>query len=1301
MCNCHYRIFGVVVFLFFVCLEIGLKANNLILFRNMNFGNVWEQWCVYSTVNDDDGFLWIGTNNGVYRYDGYKYVHYEQPFLIDNTINDLYFSTKGLLVGTNSGLLLYDKAQDSFVNIGFDRKKQTNNKIDKIRVIYQHGEMFYIGSNSGIYVMNNDFEVIRHLVFPGSEENENNDIVRAILADERGNLWFGTYDGLYKYCPNTGKLTFVETRSKSVSDPMNNLILSLEYTHENKNRLFVGRETGLTVLDMESMEFEVFRKETGCELSNNSIKTIKHLDGTMFLVGTDNGFNIFDYKTNIVKNYFHESENRYSIQDNVISDIHNDSINHYFWLSTKKGVTKLDFERRIDAKSVLYTKNSFYHNMSDMVYDKKGDIWIATSNGLLHIENDKIKRIYTIHDGLGHNNLNKLFLDSDNRLWVATMDGLNYIENNSVKSVVGLNKYIRGIHQTEDGTIWIISHLGLSNVKKVGYEYKAKQVLSLKSDIDNTIEIVTSKLLDNQIWMATNRGLLRYDIAEGKINIVNEDILYKNVTSMEVKDDLLLVGTNNGAYSYNIKRNELMRIPFVSSKQPIFDMKMDNDYLWVMSRRGLYRYSVTDDKCCFYDLLYDLPWQGEVPQCCYYCNGRLLLGGYGRYTIIDNKDINRQPNKARLRITDVMVNNDGSRCINVNAPVSLHYDDNFTISFALLNYPDNPYNKYAYRLVGYDNDWKFLMEGINSVTYSKIMPGEYRFEVKGCNADHMESPFVGELILHVDGPWWLKPWAYLLYLLCVVGMVSGILLFVKYRISVLELRQCERLNEENLKHLNNMRMQFFANVSHEFKTPLSLILGPVEVLSDKLGNDSQLASHLRILNKNVNRLRRLVEQIMSLCKLENNEMALNLQMGDLVQFVRNVYESFTIKAQEAQITLGFESEYESVAMMFDENKMDEVLYNLIDNAIKYTEPGGIVSISIKPDKDSLERVCIEISDTGVGIGADDLNKIFDKFYQGKHTSMTDMKGTGIGLNIVKHFVEMHSGQIAVKSKVAEGTLFRIALPIVCKYEKENEDALASDSAEGKLTLLIVEDNPDMREYLRVNLQEEYNIIEANDGAKGWEMTKIHVPDFIISDIVMPQMDGIEFCRKVKQEFQTDHIPIILLTALSEEMKMQEALEAGANSYITKPFSIKLLKLKISVILKDRKRLQEKHRMQALQQPTKVVQKETRDEKFVREFVGIVEKQMDNPDLDVDMLCSLLGYSHQQTYRKIHAITGKSINSFIRYIRINRAAQLLKETDMNLTEVMTAVGMSNRTYFSKIFKEEFGMSPTEYRGNDFS
>ena len=505
-------------------------------------------------------------------------------------------------------------------------------------------------------------------------------------------------------------------------------------------------------------------------------------------------------------------------------------------------------------------------------------------------------------------------------------------------------------------------------------------------------------------------------------------------------------------------------------------------------------------------------------------------------------------------------------------------------------------------------------------------------------------------------------------------MLVAVVIVVAYNLTLTKMKllselRLEKLERMKTEELNQVKMRFFTNVSHEFKTPLSLILGPIESLGEQIRDKRQL-EQLSLMRQNGERLLRLIDQIMDLRKFDNGKMKLNPSTGEFVSFVHRIYASFAYQAQRRGIDYDFEASEPELTFQFDSDKVEKVLYNLLSNAFKFTPDNGHIGITVSLRRSDEGRfAAVEVSDTGIGVTEADREHIFERFYQGSNPSFESIRGTGIGLMLAKDFVELHGGTTA---------------------ERQPE----AGSAERNPKVLIVEDNEDMRNFLRINLEEQYEIYTAHDGNDGWEQIRNIYPDLVVSDVMMPGMDGFELCRRSKAELLTCHIPFLLLTAKGDEENRAEGYSAGADGYIAKPFSIKTLRTRVNSLIEQRIKLRERYRQKLLTDPSEI-QIESENDKFIDTLVKAIEQNIDNSEFGIQELCEISRYSYQQVYRKVKALTGESINEFIRTVRLKRAAQYLAQSDTRISEIMYSVGFNSHSYFTKCFREHFGLSPKEY------
>ncbi len=640
-----------------------------------------------------------------------------------------------------------------------------------------------------------------------------------------------------------------------------------------------------------------------------------------------------------------------------------------------------------------------------------------------------------------------------------------------------------------------------------------------------------------------------------------------------------------------------------------------------------------------------------------------------------------------------------------------HNEDILAIEFAALNFYNPEKIKYAYKLDGFNKEWVVTDGKMRKAIYTNLDPGSYTFRVKASYTNGEWSKDELTLKIKILPPFWRTWFAYVLY-----ALVLAISLFMARKITVERTRmrfevEHQKKEAERVQALDEMKTKFFTNVSHEFRTPLTLILSPLEKILKQIPDEEQ-KQQLNLVQRNAKRLLNLVNQLLDFRKIEVQEMKLHPAIGDVIAFGKDICHSFMDIADKKNIRLSFSSNIDSLEIYFDKDKLEKILFNLLSNAFKYTHDGGEINVVMTynepPNNESDGTVAIEVKDTGIGIPADKHEKIFERFFQTDVPESMVNQGTGIGLAITKEFVKLHNGIITVKSEPEKGTCFTVLLPAKKIYDssiqtisnslpaEETEPIIFEESQRSgkKKTIVIVEDNEDLRFYLKDNLKRQYHVEEATNGKEGWEKIKQLNPDLVVSDIMMPLMDGVELAKKVKTETLTAHIPIILLSAMGSEEKQLEGLSVGVNDYITKPFTFEILASKIKNLVAQQKLLQKRFQTQIEVNPSEVTVTPV-DEKFLKQALEIVEKHMDDPGFSVEDFSREMFMNRVTLYRKILSITGKPPLEFIRSIRLKRAAQLLEKSGMSIAEIAYEVGFNNPKVFSKSFKEEFHVLPSQY------
>jgi signal transduction histidine kinase/DNA-binding response OmpR family regulator len=727
--------------------------------------------------------------------------------------------------------------------------------------------------------------------------------------------------------------------------------------------------------------------------------------------------------------------------------------------------------------------------------------------------------------------------------------------------------------------------------------------------------------------------------------------------------------------------------------------------------------------------------------------GYMYFGGLNGFNYFHPDSIRDNPFVPPVVFTDfVHFNADDknskvlNKHINYTDKIELPFKSVFTLEFTALNYTSTEKNEYEYKLEGFSDEW-IQAGNQRTATYTNLDPGDYTFRVKGSNNDLIWNEEGSEVAITILPPWWKTKAAFVAYALLIILIFYS---FRSYLVSKQKMKNnliIKDLEKKKIEEVNQMKLRFFTNISHEFRTPLSLIMGPIESMLEMKSLDKGVTRQLKLMQGNAERLFRLINQLMDFRKIETGNMQLRASKDDIVRFLKEIKNAFNEFAKKHHITYEISAPVDKVEMYFDHDKLDKVFYNLLSNAFKFTPDHGTISVMIHMiDKNGSDNprqhLEIIVQDTGAGISSDRLPKVFDRFYQIGNTSKfkrtVKQEGTGIGLALSKELIELHHGNIQVQSMEGLGTKFIIHLPVddshltpeeivhqpdydaymhneLYKFlssdepseelSQTNESGSESNEKAGNLKkILVVEDNHEVREFIRVSLEPEYQVYEAEDGIAGFDAAQKEVPDLIINDIMMPRMDGVELTGKLKKDDITCHIPVILLTAKDTVEFKIKGLEIGADDYICKPFNVRLLKTRIKNLIENRVTLQNKFRKDILLEPKEVAVTSS-DEKFLKKAMQVVENHISDSSFNVMVFVKEMGMSRSVMYRKLEAVTGQSVNEFIRSIRLKRAAQLLALNEFTISEITYEVGFNDPQYFSKCFSKQFGKTPSAY-ASDF-
>ena len=812
-----------------------------------------------------------------------------------------------------------------------------------------------------------------------------------------------------------------------------------------------------------------------------------------------------------------------------------------------------------------------------------------------------------------------------------------------------------------------------------------------------------------------------YSQGEGGLSDQRIEVIY------ESKEGQLWIGTKNGLNRLNEDGNTFTTYTIQDGlpDNTIEGIVEDEEgQLWVSTHNGLSRIKTKGGDLTHlrnYGLADGIQSKQFNRRAAFMSQGGILyFGGVNGFNQIDLEAIKDNPHIPPIVLTDFKIFNQPispsekgpiqKHIASSDTIVLAHNQSVFSFDFSALNFTHPENNQYAYMLEGFDEDWYYIGNQ-HTATFTNIPHGSYRFKVKASNNDGVWNEAGKSISLIISPPWWKTPLAYVLYTLVGLGLL---LLIRKITLIRFEYQQREKLLEKE-REIDQLKLQFFTNISHEFKTPLTLILAPLENLIAT--HKGPINGQLTLIQRNAKRLQQLITQLLDLRTLDSGKYELQLQESDIIAFLQRTFEAFSSLADRHQIQYEFHSQTPSLICKFDKDILDKVIYNILSNAFKYTPNGGRIEMSLRPEGDLLT---IQVSDNGVGIAADKAEKIFERFYRIEGNPIRKEEGTGIGLTLSKELIQLHQGDIKLESAENQGSTFSISLPISpLPFEDKgftlfptSEQIFPQPSALKELTslpplesnakgekqlLFIVEDNPDLRLFLHQQLSTDFEVQSFENGELALAPLVAQIPDLILSDVMMPIMDGITFCQKIKQNPHSSHIPVILLTAKSSEEGQLKGLGVGADDYILKPFSLPILRAKIASILRNRQILWEKLKDHKLIAPAHLV-KGQKDRIFLEELTQTIERYIEDTSLNYQILCKEMGMSKTQLYKKLRALTGKSVHEIIKEVRLKKAAELLYQEEYSISEVASKVGFKHLANFSTHFKTFFGQPPSQFHKN---
>ena len=1378
--------------IFFLTLFFTLFVFNTfgITFRKYDMSTGLCHNSVLCVTQTRDGFIWIGTRDGLCRFNGISNTIFKQNFdnknsISNNSINCLFEASNGdLWIGTSMGLNRYSSEDESFekFTIQPDGKGISHNYIraiietaeGKILIGSPFGidcydpstksfqaipadqlkpqkdnsitcffkdtkDRIWVGQRTGLYLFaNNSFTP----VFPEQIKESSSDKfeIRDIKEDSSGKFWLATEEyGLYSFKFNSDHAEELRNYNITNSKIISNHIRQVFF---RKNEIWIGTMDGLSILSPNNLSFTNFQYNVNDPdgISNNSIRDILGDDqGGIWLATYAGGMNYYHPQNNLFPHFKMTTNKTNFLPANVISGFLEER-NGDLWIATEGGglIFREFSKNKTHHFAFQENRNSLVqNNVKSLTADDQGNLWIGTFNGLSYL--DRNSGIFTnyLHEpenrnSLINNQVHSIFFENKKLILIGTNGGglqtLNPLTNQFTSISSGEIKNVNVIMADHKNRIWIAHQSGLACLDRK--TLKPIDQTSLLNQLPLTTQYVQCLFEDHleRIWFGT-QGSGLFMIQEDKIFWYNTENGLPDNTINAITED-------------------------------------SNGILWITSNKGLSKINriesavaATDLSCKTYTISQGLQGLQYLPMSIFRTkSGQIYAGGVNGFNVFDPGKIDDHDFIPPLIFTDLRIRSntkEGIKHLPIHTlvkgqkEIKLNYQfRDISVDFLGINYSDPENTFYRYRLLNIEKDWVNIGKQ-RTINFNYLPAGKYELRIQATTSEASWGDSYQSLSFEILPPWWLTGWAFAAYLL-----VLGILLAIFFQLSQrwvklnnqLAMEHFQRTKEEEL---HQMKLKFFTDVSHELRTPLTLIVSPLEQIIKQPDLNNRLRNQLTLIQQNGNRMMRLINKVLDLRRLDTGHEKLLAAPGDLVKFLTETSLAFNETARIKNLNFEFVSSEPLLEIYFDRDKMEMILYNILSNAIKNTPENGKITLELKiADPENLKSVKnslpetvkfaeLLVTDTGRGIPAEMLSRIFERFFvsnpDGKNTALS----SGVGLELTKRLVELHKGHISVESRERtpeeDGfTRFAMFFPIGKDHLKEDEivsdfknsedstlytrtrleDELTEtltetgqeeqtekiQSSTEKTSLLIVEDNQEIRNFIQSLFAENYDIKTAENGRIGLEIAQENVPDLIICDIMMPEMDGMEMCKRIKTDIRTSHIPVILLTARTAITFKYEGLETGADDYITKPFSADYLQLRVRNLIRQRELIRSHFSREIICDPEKITVNSV-DEKLLKKAVEYIGEHMAESTLSVEKLSSELGLSRVHFYRKIKALTNLTAVEFIRSIRLKRAASLLQEKKLNINEVSYLVGFEDVDYFRSCFKQQFGNSPSEFSKNN--
>lgn len=1314
-------------------------AAQQILFRHYTATDGLCSNTVWAVFQDKQGYMWFGTKDGLNRFDGYSFKSFrydpgDTASLGGNAIRTITgLGEDSCWICTDKGVYVLDMSQQVF------RLFKPVGRKPCLDLITGPGDAVWIATDQGVYRYQVKTGRVTRFVHRKDDPNSlTQNFVRQLLVDDQGNIWMGTaWSGLDRYDPR--RKTFTHYKATGEPGALSSNFITCLYK-DSAGNIWVGTEKGgLDMWDRKTGRFTCYMHDGPNSISDNIVHTVYQPSPGKLYVGTEKGLDVLDIAKGSFTNYACHANDPYGLNDNAVYVIYGDRQGG-IWAGTYfggvnyfcSGGGNFEFYYPTGAPGALSGKA-----VSAMLQGDSTHIWIGTEDGGLNYfdTRDKSFRHFPFtggQKGLSYHNVHALMKDRDGKIWIGTFTGginvydpstgkLRVYKFGQQKNHSTYSNMIYALFQDSGGTIWAGTVGGLYRYVPAADSFQ--RVESMNLDRSWIYDIYEDD--DGDLYFATyNHGLVSLNESSGNWRHYGAgdtpgSLSSEKVICLEASGDSLWIGTDGGGLDLLETSTGKVTV-FTSAKGLDADVVYgilpdDKGHLWLSTNNGLFDFDPRVGGSRHYTQ-WDHLQSSQFNYKSYLkaSDGKFYFGGVQGFNAFYPDSIRNFSGNANVVLTGFQIFNEDVPLHGKKTPLTkdITYTRNLTLAYrqsmfsfeyAALDYVAPKKTLYAYKMDGYDKDWNVVGHQ-RKATYTNLPPGHYTFRVKATDDNGNWDDTAAQIGVTIRPPFYRTNLAYAIYMILVIG---GIWLLRR-----IEMQRIRRKNQINMERRRNreeqefyrQKVDFFTAMAHEIRTPLSLIIAPLEKLLASGGWNPSVRKQLEVMDENSGRLLKLTNQLLDFRRMESDVYEIHPEKIELVSFVQSLFSRFSSISFQKSIKFSIRTSVPQLEVQADPEALTKILSNLLFNAFKFTRTSVELSINDPVEDTGGESFfSVSVLDDGIGIPKEEIPHIFRKFYQvssGNH-EYSNLGGNGIGLSLAKALTEKHGGKLLVQSTEGVRTLFTIVIPFDTVAPAPGVTAAADPDEEPtsgagkKPQILVVEDDPALLEFIRENLAEEgFEVTGARNGAEALKRLERQGAELIVSDVMMPEMDGMELCRRVKQDVNYSHIPFILLTAKANPETEIQGLEEGADAYVTKPFKWKHISAVVNNLLSSRQRLKEKFSSQPFTAVSSLTT-HTRDQKFLEKITEIIERRLDDQSLSVEELSGEVAMSRSSLHKKLKAISGHGPNEFIRIIRLKHAARLLLENEHSISEIGYLTGFNSPSYFSKCFYQQFQLTPREF------